>query len=117
MAEIVLSWPHRDLSSNARKHRLTVSRRAKVYRHEAWALSKKAKLPASPSGAVLTFTYHPPDERRRDAQNMPHMLKSAIDGISDALRCDDANMQCVFPVAFDTVCRPHGAIVVKVDLT
>jgi len=68
---------------------------------------------AGANGDLIEFAYHPPDNRRRDAQNMPHMLKAAIDGMSDAMGRDDSNFRCTFPSKFSSV-TPGGAIVVTV---
>ena len=68
---------------------------------------------AGANGDLIDFAYHPPDKRRRDAQNMPHMLKAAIDGMSDAMGCDDSNFRCTFPSKFSDVVK-GGKIVVTV---
>lgn len=109
---IRLSWPSRDLSSNARGHWASRSRAVKAYRREAWAMCQRHKVQAMP-GAVLEFTYAPPDRRRRDAQNMPHMLKAAIDGIADAMGCDDHGFRCVFPSQFSEPVK-GGAVLVHI---
>ena len=96
---IRLSWPARDLSSNSRAHWAKRARAAKDYRTEAWAECKRHQVQPMP-GATLEFSYSPPDRRRRDAQNMPHALKSAIDGVADAMGCDDHGFRCVFPNRF-----------------
>jgi crossover junction endodeoxyribonuclease RusA len=64
-------------------------------------------------GAVLEFTYSPPDRRKRDVQNLPHMLKAAIDGIADAMGCDDHGFRCVFPSQFSEPV-PSGAVLVHI---
>lgn len=81
----------------------------KSYRQEAWALAKQSGA----NGDQIEFTYYPPDNRRRDAQNMPHMLKAAIDGMADAMGRDDSNFRCIFPSKFSEVV-PGGRIVVTV---
>jgi len=50
--------------------------------------------------AILEFSFHPPDNRRRDVQNMPATVKGAIDGIADAMGCDDSGFRPVFPTEF-----------------
>ena len=62
---------------------------------------------------TLTFSYYPPDRRKRDAQNMPHMLKSAIDGIADAMGVDDSGFRCVFPSAFEEPSK-FGSVLVEI---
>jgi crossover junction endodeoxyribonuclease RusA len=38
----------------------------------------------------MTITFHPPDARRRDRDNMIASCKALMDGLSDALGVDDA---------------------------
>ena len=59
----------------------------------------EAKMEADPE-AVLRFTYHQPNSKGRDAQNMPWMLKAYIDGIADAMKVDDNKFQVYYPPAF-----------------
>ena len=104
-----LSWPSKDLSSNSRVHWSRRSGAVKAYRAEAWAMA----MQSGANGDLIRFEYHPPDMRRRDAQNMPHMLKAAIDGMADAMGRDDSNFECAFPSKFSTVI-PGGRVVVTV---
>jgi crossover junction endodeoxyribonuclease RusA len=39
----------------------------------------------------LTITFHPPDKRKRDIDNMLASIKSGLDGIADAIEVDDYN--------------------------
>lgn len=106
---ITLSWPSADLSSNARIHWSKRARAVASYRTEARTLAKVARA----SGSIIEFAYHPPDNRRRDAHNMPHMLKSAIDGIADAMGRDDSEFRCIFPSQFAEAVK-GGAVVVTI---
>lgn len=112
MTTLVLSWPDKALSSNARRHWSKVAQAKRKYRieAEAWTLFHGAGV--SPN-AVLQFTFHPPDRRKRDAHNMPHMMKAAIDGIADAMGCDDNNFQCIFPSQFAEPVK-GGKVVVEI---
>jgi len=110
-----LSWPNKCLSSNSRAHWAAKAQAAKTARHEAWAIAKTRQLPAWPE-ARLTFTFHPPDRRRRDMQNMPHMCKAYIDGIADAMGCDDNKFRCVWPEAFGDVVQ-GGSVRVEILTT
>ncbi len=91
-----LSWPSPALSSNARGHWSKKAKAVRAYRLEAWAVAKNRMVPHWPH-ATLTFTFYPPDRQRRDAQNLPHMMKPVIDGIADAVGVDDHGFRCVFP--------------------
>lgn len=107
-----LSWPPSALHSNARVHWAAKARAAKAYRRETWAAAKQAGVATFPN-ARIEFTFHPPDRRRRDAQNMPGAMKSAIDGIAEAMGCDDHGFRPVFP---DALAEPvkGGAVLVHI---
>ena len=111
MTVITLPWPPKALSSNgAHGHWRTKSAATKAYRLAAWAAA--LELPTMRT-AALVFTYHPPDRRRRDVANMAFPMKSAIDGIADAMGCDDHGFRPRFPDAFAEV-RKDGAVLVEV---
>ncbi len=61
-------------------------------REEAgWALRRTFRnKPAWPRVAV-SFEFCPPDERRRDRDNLIASMKAVTDGIADALGIDDFN--------------------------
>ncbi len=87
---IILPWPPRELSPNARVYRLKKAAIAKRYRAEAYERAGMNLLPMpSEGGIALRFDFHPPDKRRRDLDNMLASIKSAIDGIADAHEVND----------------------------
>lgn len=91
VAVVTLPWPSKDLSPNARVHWARKNRAARKARNEA----KIACLAAGIRGlgweaARVTVTFHPPDNRRRDSDNLLSSLKSALDGIADATGIDDS---------------------------
>ena len=91
---IELPWPDKSLSPNARGH---------------WAKSASAKQSAKRDAKMaalaagyrnlnfealhLRITFHPPDRRKRDLDNMLSSLKSALDGVRDAVGVDDSNWE------------------------
>lgn len=109
---IRLPWPPGGLHPHAKGHWHRKAGATKRYRADAHWLARAAGVSRDPE-AVLTFTYQPPDHRRRDAQNMPGMLKAAVDGIADAMGCDDNRFRCRFPDRFDDPV-PGGAILVQI---
>lgn len=109
---VTLPWPSKHLSRNARVHWAVRFRATKAARTLAFWEGRVAKLPPTPD-AVMTFTFHPPDNRRRDAHNMPDMMKAYIDGLADAMGVDDLNFQCRFPSKFAEV-RKGGQVVVEI---
>lgn len=112
---IHLPWPAKELWANRRTHWAAEAHAKAAARKVAWALCKEAGVPRG-TGAALRFSYHPPDKRRRDAQNLPATLKAQIDGIADAIGCDDSKFQCMFPPKFSGVMR-DGAIAVEIEVT
>ena len=109
---ITLPYPHKDLSQNARINWRPLADLKAKYRHDAWALTLEAKVPFW-EGARLEFTFHPPDARKRDVQNVPAMLKAAIDGIADGMGCDDNGFRCKFPEEFAGKVK-SGCVVVRI---
>lgn len=93
---IRLAWPDAPLWQNRRYHRQVVARAKAAQRKEAWALALHHAVERMPE-AVIEFTFHPPPRSRPDAQNLPATVKGAIDGIADAMGCDDRGFRCVFP--------------------
>ena len=96
---IYLPWPDSALHAHAKGHWRPKAAATKAYRCMAWHLAQQAGVKRNPA-ARLAFTFHPPDKRRRDCQNMPAMMKGAVDGIADAMGCDDHLFRCAWPEAF-----------------
>ena len=111
---IRLSWPDKALAPHAKGHWRPKAKATKAYRAEAgMAAIAQSINKLNTDTPRLVFAFHPPDKRRRDLQNMPAMMKAAIDGIADAMGCDDHGFRCVWPEAFsDTV--KGGCVLVEV---
>ena len=109
---IRLPWPEQALWQNRRVHWAERSKAVKAARRAAWALAKEQGVPKIP-GAILMFEFYPPDNRRRDIQNMPATQKAAIDGIADAMGCDDHGFRPNWPDVFAEAVH-GGAVVVHV---
>ena len=88
---IELPWPDKRLSPNARGH---WAKAASVKQ----AAKRDAKMAALAAGyrnlnfeaLHLRITFHPPDNQHRDLDNMLASLKSALDGVRDAVGVDDS---------------------------
>lgn len=90
---ITLPWPDKRLSPNARHHRLAVAPVRKAARSDAMWACKAAKMHfphLRDVGLHLRVTFHPPDLRRRDLDNMLASIKSQLDGIADVIGVDDS---------------------------
>lgn len=96
--ELVLPWPPRDLSPNARIHWRKKAPITKAYKEACWALAKQSGItvPDSPRIA-LWLTFYPPDRRARDDDNIIASFKAGRDGLALALGIDDKSfVMCPF---------------------
>lgn len=90
MTELILPWPPKELSPNARGHWSKRAKAAKSYRKTCWALAKEAGIRVDWEGDVhLWLSFLPPDRRARDDDNLIASFKSGRDGLADALGIDD----------------------------
>lgn len=91
---IKLSWPHPDLSPNSRKDRRKTTKLRNTQKHEAWILAIEAGYSNLSSDHLhLCVTFHPPDRRKRDLDNMLGAFKSGLDGLSIATGIDDSKYE------------------------
>ena len=93
---IVLPWPDKRLSPNARLHWAVKAAAKGKARTDACRLtvcavplSVKKSLRAVDLPIPITVTFYPPDKRHRDDDNMVGSFKSLRDGIADALGVND----------------------------
>lgn len=106
--KVVLPWPARVLSPNARAH-WAVKRRAvqeaRRFAHaEAFYKSQGAR--ATPLGKIeYRCSFYPPDRRARDEDNLVASMKSYLDGVADALRVNDAKFHLLEPFVGEP-CKP-----------
>lgn len=105
---VLLPWPPRALSPNARGHWSKRSRAAKSYRMQCFLLAKKAGLSAPAGRILLSLEFLPPTRRRRDDDNLLAAFKAGRDGLADALRIDDSVF--VSQVQLSTEVYPLGAV-------
>ncbi|MGB7241677.1 MAG: hypothetical protein WBC93_06290 [Sulfitobacter sp.] len=85
---IALPWPPRELSANSRKDRRHTTGKRAGYKQECWAATKALNAKISPD-AHLEITFYPPDNRRRDLDNMLSSIKYGLDGVALAANVDD----------------------------
>lgn len=93
MSEYVLSlpWPHRLLNPNARAHYMEKASRAKKYRRDCCIIAQAAGCRILDADRLtVEITFHPPDKRHRDTDNMLSSIKAGLDGIADASGVDDS---------------------------
>ncbi len=109
---ISFPWPPAALTPHAKGSPWPKINATKKYRFDAKVLATMARVPAAP-GARLVFTFHPP-RRAGDPHNMPGRVKALIDGIADAMGCDDKAFRCAFPETFAEPVK-GGAVIVEVQ--
>lgn len=90
---VVVPWPVRDLWRNNKPHWAAEARAKKKARALTYYAALNAKVSA---GENITVTFHPPDKRRRDRDNMIAAIKGHLDGLSDALGIDDSRFNLKF---------------------
>lgn len=97
MLTVELPFPPAELSPNKRLHWRSKADAVKAYRHECyWPVLSEMRKHAMWNerwpydGEIpISVTFFPPDNRRRDRDNMLASFKAGFDGIADALGVDD----------------------------
>lgn len=101
---VTVSWPHKNLSPNARVHWRKVAPIRAAYRNEGfWEAAKAGARDFDVDRLQVVITFYPPDNRRRDRDNLIASLKSVQDGIADRIGVDDHKWRPTYQVA-----KPDG---------
>lgn len=102
--EVILPWPPKALSPNARVHWRVRAKAAKAYREACGWACKAAGLtaPLTIGKLHLWIDFYPPDKRRRDDDNLVASFKNGRDGVADALGLDD-NCFITHPLVWSTI--------------
>lgn len=91
---VILPWPPKELSPNARVHWAVKSRAVKKYKNDCIILCKAAKFHKLDALEVTLFiTFFPPNNRKQDTDNMIASIKPAIDAISHITGVDDSKFK------------------------
>jgi crossover junction endodeoxyribonuclease RusA len=93
MIGIILPWPPKSLSPNARVHWTKKRESAAAYRREG-AMATLAGTLVEPNlkgskAVLLDIEFVAPDRRPRDLDNMLASIKSGLDGVADVLQVND----------------------------
>lgn len=110
---VLLPWPPKELSPNARGHWAKRSRAAKRYRMQCFLLARKAGLVAPLGRLLLSLEFLPPTARRRDDDNLLASFKAGRDGLADAMRIDDSVF--VSQVQLSKQVHPGGVVRVRIS--
>lgn len=87
---IVLPWPDKTLSPNARLHWSVVAKAKKAAKQAAWALTLKS---GTPYRRNIKLTFCAPSQRRYDMDNLLARMKAALDGVAMAWGVDDSTFR------------------------
>lgn len=88
---LVLPWPPKELSSNARLHFMALARAKKRYRTAcAWTAVAQGARRIDAERLKVHLVFVPPDRRARDDQNCMAAMKAGLDGLADVLGVDDS---------------------------
>ena len=111
--QVLLPWPPKVLSPNARAHWGVRSKAAKSYRMQCFLFARKVGLVAPAGRVLLSLEFLPPNNRRRDDDNLLAAFKAGRDGLAAALRIDDSLFVSQVQLSADV--HPGGAV--RVTLT
>ena len=109
--EIKLPWPAKPLHSNARCHWAVKAAAVSKARREAAIVAKQAGVKCWPDADILIEYW--PANRRSDCHNAASAMKPLIDGIADAMGCNDKGFKVEFPSVFAGV-KKGGEVVFRI---
>lgn len=97
---LVLPWPPKELSPNARRHHMALARSKKAYREAcAWTARQQGATRIEAESLVVHLEFVPPDRMARDWDNMLAAFKAGADGLADVIGVDDRHWRISFNVA------------------
>lgn len=116
---VELPYPNRILFPNGRAHWRARAKSVKAYRAAGRFYTMQAVgpgfKPVIPEGKIgVQLTFYPPDHRQRDEDNQLAAMKSALDGVADALGLNDKKFHILEPIFKEEVVR-GGKVVVTLD--
>ena len=97
MIAFLLPWPDRVLHPNSRSHYMRKAKAVKNARATANWIAREAGIrpndPDIPQALKVTAIFCPPNNRAHDLDGCLSSLKSALDGVADAIGIDDSKWQ------------------------
>ena len=98
MLTVELPWPDKRLSPNARLHWTAKAEASQTAKAQGCMLTMEVRDPyidltQQPPEYEASYTFHPPDKRKRDIDNFLAMMKNYQDGVCAALGIDDSRIK------------------------
>ena len=108
-------WPPKEVSPNFKRanHWRKYYKQANNYRFVSKALVNAAKLREPGAWMPVSVTFYPPNDLRRDRDNIKAGFKHGLDGIADALGIDDFNFDPTYRFEAKV---PGGKVVVAFEV-
>lgn len=111
---LVLPWPPKHLSPNARLHWAQRRAATKRYRSDCYFAAKASGARVLEAETVaMTIAFCPPDRRRRDRDNAIASFKAGQDALADVLGVDDSRFAVTYAPGWGEPVK-GGAVVVEV---
>lgn len=98
MIRVVLSWPHKLLSPNARAHWKKVAPIKRKFKEDCFYVAQQCTTPDFGDGNVQVYIIGFPTSNRFDMDNLGAMMKYGLDGIAEAWGINDKRFR---PVTVD----------------
>lgn len=87
---VLLPWPPKELSPNARIHWTQLAKAKKAYRAAcAWTAKEQGARRIDADKLHMALVFYPPSRRAYDLDNALARMKSGLDGLADVLGVDD----------------------------
>jgi crossover junction endodeoxyribonuclease RusA len=109
--EITVPYPPKELNPNTKLHWAAKMGYIKMYRGTCKSIAGESSHVLPDGDLVLDLEFFPPDNRRRDDDNMISSFKAGRDGIAEALELDDVRFQLRVRTRDKF---PGGKVVVKI---
>jgi crossover junction endodeoxyribonuclease RusA len=109
--ELTVPYPPKELNPNTKLHWAAKMGYIKMYRGTCKAIASESSHVIPDGDLVLDLEFFPPDNRRRDDDNMISSFKAGRDGIAEALDLDDVRFQLRVRTRDKF---PGGKVVVKI---
>lgn len=109
--QVTLPWPPKILSPNARPHHMAKARAVKEYRGVCRIFARQIRPIFTNAEIGMTITFNPPNNRRRDRDNLIAAMKSGMDGVAEAWGVDDSRFVPTYRMGPPV---KHGQVVIEV---